>query len=199
VMLLHRKSLFGHGADKLYPVKILSVNTLKNQYHLIFRRSYVLFSRSCLQDGTLLSSFQKTVGNQYRHFAKEVEILKRKNHKKSLRIKYSDRVILSILNIFGYIKEQLLIVKPETVLKWQRKLIKRLGTFRRSKLGGRPPESNTIEQLNIEMKNDNLKWGARKIQGELLKLDIQLNEKTIRNILNDYRRKGMIKKSLSWK
>jgi transposase InsO family protein len=130
---------------------------------------------------------------------KEVEILKRKNHKKRLRIKYSDRVILSILNMIGYIKEQIVIVKPETVLKWQRELIKRFWTFRRSKLRGRPPVSNAIKQLILEMKNDNLNWGARKIQGELLKLNIHLNEKTIRNILNDYRRKGMIKKSLSWK
>ena len=128
---------------------------------------------------------------------KEVEILKRRKHKKRLKIKCSDRVILSILNMIGYMKEQILIVKPETVLKWQRELIKRFWTFRRSKPGGRPPVSNAIKQLISEMKNDNLNWGARKIQGELLKLDIQLNEKTIRNILNDYRRKSMIKKSLS--
>ena len=49
------------------------------------------------------------------------------------------------------------------------------------------------------MKNDNLNWGYKKIQGELLKLDISLDQKTVRNILNVFRRRGKVKKSLSWK
>jgi hypothetical protein len=32
------------------------------------------------------------------------------------------------------------------------------------------------------MKNDYLNWGYKKIQGELLKLGISLDQKTIRNI-----------------
>jgi len=49
------------------------------------------------------------------------------------------------------------------------------------------------------MKNDNLYWGYKKIQGELLKLDIRLDKNTIRNILSDFRRKGKIRQSLTWK
>ena len=49
------------------------------------------------------------------------------------------------------------------------------------------------------MKNENLYWGVKKIQGELLKLNIELDPKTIWNILSDFRRRGMIKKSLTWK
>jgi transposase InsO family protein len=49
------------------------------------------------------------------------------------------------------------------------------------------------------MKNDNLNWGYKKIQGELIKIGITLDQKTIRNILNDFRRKGKVKKSLTWK
>ena len=37
------------------------------------------------------------------------------------------------------------------------------------------------------------------MKGELLKLDIDLDTKTIRNILRIFRRKGKIKKSLEWK
>ena len=37
-----------------------------------------------------------------------------------------------------------------------------------------------------------------RIQGELLKLGIELHKKTIGNILRDFRRKGKIKKSLTW-
>jgi transposase InsO family protein len=49
------------------------------------------------------------------------------------------------------------------------------------------------------MKNDNLNWGYKKIQGELLKIGIKLDQKTIRNILYDFRRKGKVNKSLTWK
>jgi transposase InsO family protein len=44
-----------------------------------------------------------------------------------------------------------------------------------------------------------LYWGYKKIQGELLKLRIFLDKKTIRNIIDNYRRRGKVKKSLSWK
>jgi hypothetical protein len=50
---------------------------------------------------------------------KEVEILKRSNGQKRLRIKKADRVILAIMNCISYIQEKLTIVKPETVLRWQ--------------------------------------------------------------------------------
>jgi transposase InsO family protein len=49
------------------------------------------------------------------------------------------------------------------------------------------------------MKKENLTWGVKKIQGELLKLNICLDTKTIWNILQFYRHRGKIKKSLSWK
>ena len=84
-------------------------------------------------------------------------------------------------------------------MHWQKQLIKHFWTFKRKKRVGRPPISNEIKQLILAMKNDNLYWGYKKIQGELLKLDIDLDKNTIRNILSDFRRKGKIKESLSWK
>jgi len=36
------------------------------------------------------------------------------------------------------------------------------------------------------LKNENLTWGAKRISGELLKLNIDLDTKTIRNILSEY-------------
>jgi hypothetical protein len=49
------------------------------------------------------------------------------------------------------------------------------------------------------VKNDNLLWGVKRIQGELLKLDISLSTKTVRRILQDFRRRGKIRSSLTWK
>lgn len=49
------------------------------------------------------------------------------------------------------------------------------------------------------MKNRNLLWGCRRIQGELAKLGIHISRETVRNIINDFRKKGKIKRSLTWK
>ncbi len=70
---------------------------------------------------------------------KELEILKRHHRKKRVRFRHSDRIILSILHRVGHIRDHLSIVKPETVLGWQRQLIKQLWTFKRKKRVGRPP------------------------------------------------------------
>ncbi|OVE79200.1 hypothetical protein BVY01_03120 [bacterium I07] len=73
---------------------------------------------------------------------KEIEILKRQNQKKRLYIYQSDRIIFCILNRIGHIKETISIVQPETVLKWQRELIKRFWTFKSTNRIGRPSVPN---------------------------------------------------------
>jgi putative transposase len=129
---------------------------------------------------------------------KEVEILKRQNNKR-LKLRHFDRVLFAVLNRIGNIGESISIVKPETVLRWQKQLIKNFWTYKTNNRVGRPPVKSDTKQLILSMKNDNLYWGYKKIQGELLKIGIALSQKTIRNILADFRRKGKIKKSLSWK
>jgi hypothetical protein len=82
------------------------------------------------------------------------------------------------------IKHQLTLVKPETILSWQRTLLKRFWTFEhRPAQRGRKPVDAEVKNLILSMKNDNLLWGVKRIQGELLKLDISLSTKTIRKIL----------------
>jgi transposase InsO family protein len=130
---------------------------------------------------------------------KELEILKRQNQKKRLTFKHYDRIIFSILNRMGNIRENISIVKPETVLLWQKQLIKRFWTYKTANRGGRPPVESEIQQLILSMKNDNLYWGYKKIQGELLKLGISLDQKTIRNILTNFRRKGKVRRSMTWR
>ena len=98
---------------------------------------------------------------------KEIEILKRKRCNKRLFIRQADRIILVVLNRLGKIKDSISIVKPATLLFWQRELINRFWTYKSSKHAGRPPVSEEIKQLILGMKNDNIYWGYKKIQGEL--------------------------------
>jgi hypothetical protein len=54
---------------------------------------------------------------------KEIEILKRKHRGRRLRFRLSDRVVFAILNKAGHLKERFSVVRPETVLVWQREFI----------------------------------------------------------------------------
>ena len=84
-------------------------------------------------------------------YKKEIEILKRQNQRKRLNIQYSDRLIFSILNRIGNIKDILTIVKPETVLLWQKLMIKRFWTYKSKNRTGRPLVKKEIKQIILNM------------------------------------------------
>jgi|GEM_PF-453102 len=131
---------------------------------------------------------------------KENEILKRKLNLKRINVSRSDKLFLVFLNIISDIRSNISIVSPHTLLLWQHILIKNFWTsFKPRTHPGRPPVPAEVKKLILEMKNENLNWGTRRIRDELLKLNIDLHRKTIQNILLDFRRRGKIKKSITWK
>src|SRR5713101_6863240 len=81
-------------------------------------------------------------------------------------------------------RQALVIVAPDTVLRWQRR------RFRRhwAKLSGRPPAGRppvdaAIKTLVRRMAAANPLWGAHRIHGELLKLGIDIAERTVSRLL----------------
>ena len=64
---------------------------------------------------------------------KELEIYKRKQDNKRLKIKKIDRIIFSLHKKVLNIKDEISIVKPEILLKWQHQLIKSFWTFNSKK------------------------------------------------------------------
>jgi putative transposase len=73
----------------------------------------------------------------------------------------------------------LLIVQPETVLRWHRQGF-RLFWRRRSAPRSRPsPLATETIELIRQMARDNPLWGAERIRGELLKLGIRVSKRTI--------------------
>ena len=131
---------------------------------------------------------------------KELQILKRGVKKKRISTTHSDRLFFTLLQKISNIMNHISIVRPETVLKWQRLIIKRNWTFNNgSKRRGRKPITRDIQELILTLKNENILWGVRKIQGELRKLGIYIDYKTIWNILRSFRKKGKVKTYLNWK
>src|SRR5919201_509650 len=76
-------------------------------------------------------------------------------------------------------KSALLIVQPDTLLRWHRMGF-RLLWKRKSRTASREPKlpAETIELIK-GMALENRLWGAERIRGELLKLDIKVCKRTI--------------------
>ena len=69
-------------------------------------------------------------------------------------------------------KEVVSIVKPETILAWQRRLERQKWDYTaRRRQPGRPRTPNDIEALVCRLAREN-SWGYQRVRGELLKLGI---------------------------
>jgi putative transposase len=78
----------------------------------------------------------------------------------------------------------LMIVRPETVMEWQRKRFKRYWSKLSQRKGpGRPPVSSEIRKLVRTMAAANVIWGAPRIHGELLKLGFKISERTVARLM----------------
>jgi hypothetical protein len=101
------------------------------------------------------------------------------------KLQRSDRLLWVWLSrVWPAWRQALVIVAPDTVLRWQRR------RFRRhwAKLSGRPPAGRPsvnaeITALVTRMAAANPLWGAPRIHGELLKLGIDVAERTVSRLL----------------
>jgi len=97
-------------------------------------------------------------------------------------------------------KDVVTIVKPETILAWQRRLEKQKWDYsHRPRKPGRPRTPADIESLICQLARENT-WGYQRIRGELLKLGIQRSKGCVADIL---RRNGLPpsprRKGLTWR
>jgi len=77
----------------------------------------------------------------------------------------------------------LLIVTPDTVLRWQRRRFREYWTKLSRPPGGRPPVNAEIKVLVRRMAAANPLWGAPRIHAEFLKLGIDVAERTVSRLL----------------
>jgi putative transposase len=94
------------------------------------------------------------------------------------------------------------IVKPDTILAWQRKLVadKFDGSNQRKSLG-RPRVEKELEDLVVQMAKENRGWGYDRLAGALAHLGYEISDQTVGNIL---KRRGIPtaperKKTTTWK
>jgi hypothetical protein len=119
----------------------------------------------------------------------QVAVLKRKRPRPSLN--RLDRFFWSTLrHIWPRWSDVLVIVKPETVVGWHRAGFRLYWRWRSRSRGGRPKVSEEIRALIRRMAAENADWGAPKIHGELLKLGLEVSERTVARYLQRLRLRG---------
>ena len=150
---------------------------------------------------TRLLCRELTLQNEY--LRQENKILKSKIKKRIVFTDDERRTLVDAALVMGkdLMEQVVTIVKPKTILVWQRKLENEKWDYSdlRKKNPGRPRIARGIEQLVCRMAREN-EWGYARIQGELKKLDIEVSKSSIANIL---RRNGLPpspeREGLSWR
>src|SRR6476620_12419150 len=91
-----------------------------------------------------------------------------------------DRLVFVALHrLFPRVLDALAIVRPATVIKWHRAGFRLYWRWKSRPRGGRPPVPLEIRRLVREMSIANPLWGAPRIHGELLKLDIAIGQTSV--------------------
>lgn len=150
---------------------------------------------------TRLLCRELTLQNEY--LRQENKILKSKIKKRIVFTDEERRTLVETAMAMGrdLMEQVVTIVKPKTILAWQRKLENEKWNYsdRRKNNPGRPRIALDIEQIVCRMAREN-EWGYARIQGELEKLDITISKNSVANIL---RRNGLSpspeRKGLSWR
>ena len=75
------------------------------------------------------------------------------------------------------------VVRPETLLRWHRELVRRKWRYKRSGAPRSAPIDPEVSALIVRCGTENPRWGYQRVRGELLKLGIRVSATTIRTIL----------------
>ncbi len=75
------------------------------------------------------------------------------------------------------------VVRPETLLRWHRELIRKKWTYKKRGRPGRPRIDPEVRDLILRLGRENSRWGYQRIRGELLKLNLRVSATTVRTIL----------------
>jgi putative transposase len=100
------------------------------------------------------------------------------------RFRLWDRLLwIGLHRLWAKWRQALVLVQPATVVRWHRECFRRYCRRKSQRLAGRPPINTDTRALVRRMATANPLWGAPRIQGELLKLGIEVSERTVSRYL----------------
>jgi putative transposase len=116
-------------------------------------------------------------------FRQQLAVLKRPVKRPRLRRRHRAFWVL-LSRVWSNWRPVLTIVKPDTVVRWHRRGFRLYWRRKSRRRGpGRPPVSPEIRALIRRMAEADPVWGAPHIHGELLKLGIDISERTVSNLM----------------
>jgi hypothetical protein len=126
--------------------------------------------------------------------AKDLEILVLRHQLTVLRrqvprpkLQPADRALLAAVSrVLPPARWSCYLVKPETLLRWHRRLVAGAWTYPHRQTG-RPPLDHHIQQLIVRLAAENPRWGYQRVQGELLRLGVRVSATAIRTTLRRHR------------
>src|SRR6201987_5419785 len=107
-------------------------------------------------------------------------IVLRRKLKGRARLTNNDRwFFVQLYRWFPSILPVLMIIRPETLVRWHRAGFRRYWRWKSCRRGGRPLIEAELRALIRQMSTENLLWGAPRIHGELLKLGFSVAQSTV--------------------
>jgi putative transposase len=101
------------------------------------------------------------------------------------KLRSTDRLFwVGLAKVWAAWRQALVIVSPDTVLRWQRHRFRQYWThLSNHQARGRPSVDAEIKALVVRMAAANPLWGAPRIHGELLKLGLTVSERTVSRLI----------------
>jgi hypothetical protein len=97
------------------------------------------------------------------------------------RLRTQDKLLWVLARrLRGDWRRHLVLVRPETVVRWHRHAWRLVWRWRSRSRLGRPRLSPEVRDLIARMARDNSLWGSERIRGELLRLGIVVSTRSIR-------------------
>jgi putative transposase len=109
----------------------------------------------------------------------------RKKRKRPILTEWDRLFWIGLSRVWAGWRGALVVVQPETVLRWQRDRFRRYwaALSRSNHRPGRPALSREVRLLILQMATANPMWGAPRIHGELKMLGIVISERTVSRVL----------------
>ena len=110
----------------------------------------------------------------------QLNVLCRQKSKRIRNLTGGDRAIFAwLLRLWPELRKSVVIVQPETILRWHRMGFRAWWRWKSRNWGGRPKIDRELRDLIHRMCRENPLWGAPRIHGELLKLGFGVAQSTV--------------------
>ena len=107
-------------------------------------------------------------------------IVLRRKVRGRVRVTDNDRLFfVQLYRWFPSALKAIMIIRPETIIRWHRAGFRRYWRWKSRSPGGRPQIDTDLRALIRRMSIENALWGAPRIHGELLKLGFEVAQSTV--------------------